>query len=67
MVCEAYLLQEFVERSRFLSARGLGKHFGALERLGAKRVSDLALLTSDDFDQLGVGAAERELFRIELR
>ena len=51
----------------WLLSRGLGAHFGALERLGAKRVSDLALLTSDDFDQLGVSAAERELFRIELR
>ena len=51
----------------WLLSRGLGAHFGALERLGAKRVSDLALLTADDFDQLGVSAAERELFRIELR
>ena len=51
----------------WLLSRGLGGHFGALERLGAKRVSDLALLPADDFDQLGVSAAERELFRIELR
>ena len=51
----------------WLLSRGLGAHFEALERLGAKRVSDLALLTADDLDQLGIGGAERGLFRIELR
>jgi len=51
----------------WLLSRSLGAHFEALERLGAKRVSDLALLTADDLDQLGISSAERGLFRIELR
>ncbi len=33
----------------------------------AQQKPDLALLTADDLDQLGISSAERGLFRIELR
>lgn len=59
----------FVAESRlhaWLLRHGLGHHYGAIHALGAKKISDLTLLTHDDMDDLGLTQDERKLFNIRI-
>lgn len=47
-------------------ARGLESKYTALRSLGAKKISDLALLTSDDHEALGLSEDQVKMLRIEV-
>ena len=51
---------------RFLQARGLGQYAPALAGLGARKVADLALLSDDDLDEIGVPPDERISLRVSV-
>jgi hypothetical protein len=43
----------------WLYNRGLGKHYKAISRIGARRISDLAYITHKEMDDLGLSKVER--------
>ena len=48
----------------WLRARGLGEYFEPLRDLGAKRVSDLALLTEDDLKDLDLDEKQQKTLAV---
>lgn len=50
----------------WLMARGLESKYDALRSLGAKKISDLALLTTDDHEELGLSDEQVKMIRIEV-
>lgn len=50
----------------WLITHGLARYYGAICDLGAKKISDLALLTEDDMDDLGLTPEERKKLNIRI-
>ena len=50
----------------FLQSRGLGQYAEGIARLGARKLADLALLTDDDLDEIGLPPDERISIRISV-
>ena len=50
----------------WLICHGLGDHWKAICALGAKKIADLALLTPEDMDDLGLDDSERKKLNIQI-
>jgi len=57
---------EYQPLQAWLINHGLGRHWEAICNLGAKRISDLALLTKEDMDELGFTTEERKKLNIQI-
>ena len=50
----------------WLICHGLGHHWGGISSLGAKKIADLALLTKEDMDDLGLSPDDRRKLNIRI-